>query len=44
MALFNQTNKMDPIELFKWFQERKANASLRLRVGKTMRWAASRVM
>jgi lysozyme len=28
MAMFNQTNKMDPIELFKWFQERKANASL----------------
>jgi lysozyme len=28
MALFNQTNNMDPIELFKWFQERKANASL----------------
>jgi hypothetical protein len=27
MALFNQTNKMDPIELFKWFQERKATAS-----------------
>ena len=27
MAMFNQTNKMDPIELFKWFQERKANAS-----------------
>ena len=28
MAMFNQTNKMDPIELFKWFQERKANAAL----------------
>lgn len=27
MALFNQTNNMDPIELFKWFQERKANAA-----------------
>lgn len=27
MAMFNQTNKMDPIELFKWFQERKANAA-----------------
>ena len=28
MAMFNQTNNMDPIEIFKWFQERKANASL----------------
>jgi hypothetical protein len=35
MAMFNQTNNMDPIELFKWFQERKANASLRQRVSKS---------
>jgi len=28
MALFYQTNNPDPIELFKWFQERKANAAL----------------
>ena len=27
MAMFNQTNKMDPIEIFKWFQERKASAA-----------------
>jgi putative chitinase len=27
MAMFNQTNKMDPIELFKWFEERKASAA-----------------
>ena len=28
MVMFNQTKNPDPIELFKWFQERKANAAL----------------